>query len=141
MPGCYGCVLTLRDNGPRKRDKCVRHHLPAAHTFACILPKGVQKGKVLSLIFPSSDTLEHGLEEMDTLVGMVTDLDLVQYVAHSGRLSKSGSGRTHGTSSSPSGSSPQLSSPQSGTSSVADSCEKPGSDCSEELSSDGSASH
>merc|ERR1719500_2649453 len=80
-------------------------------------------------------TVEHGLKQMDTLVGMVTDLDLVQYIAHSGRpRSKSGSGQVLGTSSSSSGSSLQ-----SGSSSMAGSPENLRSDCSEELSSDGSA--
>ena len=133
-------MLTLRDNGPRKRDKCVRRHLPASY-ICIVLPKGVKKGNIGPLsyhIFSSPDTLEHGLEQMDRLVGMVTDLDLVQFIAaHSGR-SKSGSGQSSAGASSSS----SRSFPQSGNSSLAsDSPENPGSDCSEELSSDGSASH
>ena len=89
---------------------------------------------------PSSDTHEHGLEQMDTLVGMVTDLDLVHYIAHSGR-SKSGSGQKTGSSTGPDGSS---SSPRSSLESSyqsSSSAENPASDCPEEISSDGTASH
>merc|ERR1711974_122531 len=76
-------------------------------------------------------SLEHGLEQMETLVGMVTDLDLVQFIAQTPI-----SGQNYRMSSSSSGSCPQRE-----RSSSAESPENPGSDCSEELSSDGSASH
>ena len=128
-------MQSLRDNGRRGRDKCVRRHLPASY-ICIVLPEGVEKGTVACSsyhIFPSSDKLEHGLEQMDRLVGMVTDLDLVQHIV--GRSKSGSSQNSAGASLSSSGSSPQS------RSSTLDSPENPGLDCSEELSSDGSASH
>ena len=38
---------------------------------------------MISFLPQTLDTLEYGLEQMETLVGMVTDLDLVQYRTNS----------------------------------------------------------